>query len=212
MRIVHWADGENRFNAASIARWHEVLDELISIDGPLAVVVTGHDRFFSNGLDLDWMSANPDLAGDVVRDVHRLFGRFLVFPGYVVGALNGHAFAAGAMLASTFDSSVMRSGRGFWCLPEVDLGLPLTEPMLATVMARLPRAAAIGAAITARRYTAEEAVRLGIVSSLAPEHHVVPVAIEVAASMAAKDRTVIGTHKAMLFGDVARLCGWSPEG
>ncbi len=55
-----------------------------------------------------------------------------------VAAVNGHAFAAGAMLATAHDHVVMREDRGYWCLPEVDLGLPLTAAMYAVVAAHLP--------------------------------------------------------------------------
>lgn len=101
--VVQWADGENRFNRASVARWHEVVDELEAIEGPLAVVVVGDGRFFSNGLDLASFAADPAGAGVVIDEVHRLFGRLLVFPAYTVFALNGHAFAGGAMLACCAD-------------------------------------------------------------------------------------------------------------
>src|SRR3546814_3972515 len=33
--VVHWRDGENRLNQASVQRWHEVLDELEAVEGPL---------------------------------------------------------------------------------------------------------------------------------------------------------------------------------
>ena len=131
-------DGENRFNHDSVARWHEVLDELQASEGPLAVVTTGEGKFYSNGLDLDWMSANGDAAGAMVADVHRLFGRVLGFPAITIAAINGHAFAGGAMLATAHDFLVMRDDRGFWCLPEVDLGLPLTDAMHAVITAKLP--------------------------------------------------------------------------
>jgi enoyl-CoA hydratase/carnithine racemase len=101
--ILRWRDGENRFRAESIERWHAVLDELEAREGPLALVVVGDGKFFSNGLDLDWMGGHPDEAGPTVEAVHRLLGRMLVFPAYTVAAINGHAFAAGAMLAAAFD-------------------------------------------------------------------------------------------------------------
>src|SRR5690606_19506946 len=136
--VVRWRDGENRLHRASVDRWHAVLDELEAVEGPLALVVVGEGRFFSNGLDLDALAADRDAARAVVDDVHRLFGRLLLFPAYTVGALNGHTFAAGAMLACCLDARVMREDRGYWCLPEADLGLPLTEAMFAAVTARLP--------------------------------------------------------------------------
>jgi enoyl-CoA hydratase/carnithine racemase len=205
--VVHWSDDENRFNRASVERWHDVLDELEAVEGPLAVVVVGEGRIFSNGLDLDSFASDPDDAGAVVDEVHRLFGRFLVFPAHTAFALNGHSFAAGAMLSCCADVRVMREDRGYWCLPEVDLGLPLTEPMVAVVTARLTVSAAAEAMNTGRRYTAAEAVTAGIVEHAVPEAEVLERAIALAAPLAAKDRNVIAQHKRMLFGGAARICG-----
>jgi enoyl-CoA hydratase/carnithine racemase len=133
--IVHQRNGENRFNGETVARWHEVLDELEAIDGPLAVVTTGDGKFYSNGLDLDWLGEQGAAGAGLVDDVHRLFGRVLGFPGIVVGAVNGHAFAGGGMLAAVHDFLVMREDRGYWCLPEVDLGLTLTPAMHGVITA-----------------------------------------------------------------------------
>jgi Delta3-Delta2-enoyl-CoA isomerase len=205
--LVRWQDGENRYHPASVTRWHEVLDDLEGRDGPLAVVVTGEGKFFSNGLDLDGFAADPSSAGMVVDGVHRLFGRMAVFPAYTVAAINGHAFAGGAMLACTFDARLMRADRGYWCLPEVDLGIPVTPEMFATITARMPVAAAADALVTGRRYRAAEAQALGIVEHVAPEAEVVDRAMELAAPMAAKNRDVIAAHKWQLFGHVAEACG-----
>lgn len=205
--VVRWNDTENRFNRSSVDRWHAVVDELVATEGPLAVVVTGTGKFFSNGLDLDSFSADPANAAGVIDDVHRLFGRMLTLPAYVVGALNGHTFAGGAMLACTFDSRVMRNDRGYWCLPEVDLGLPVTPQMFAAVTARLSTATAAEALNTGRRYTADEALAAGIVEHTAAEADVVDAAVAIAAPLAAKDRAVIGEHKRLLFADAARACG-----
>ena len=207
--VVRMVDLENRFNRVSIDRWHEVLAELEAVDGPLAVVLTGSGKFFCNGLDLDWFGEHPDAAGGVVDDVHRLFGRLLLLPAYTVAAINGHAFAGGAMLSCACDVRVMRDDRGYWCLPEVDLGLPLTVPMKEVVTVRLPRAAAYDAIMTGRRYSAADAHAIGIVDHVAVEDRVVDLAVDLAAVMAPKDRSVIAEHKRMLFGPVATTCGWT---
>ncbi len=207
--VIHWRDDENRFRRDSIDRWHEVLGELEAVDGPLALVVAGEGKTFSNGLDLDWFAANPEEAPLVIEDVHRLFGRMLSFPAYVVFALTGHAFAGGAMLSYTADVRIMRTGRGYWCLPEVDLGLPLTVPMARAVTSRLPWPAAQQAIITGHRFTAEEALAIGIVHEVADEDVIVDRAVERAAPMATKNRSVIAAHKRLLFGDAAAACGWT---
>ncbi len=205
--VVHWDDGENRLNAASVARWHELLDDLEHVEGPLAVVVTGTGKFFSNGLDLDAFAANPDTSAATVAEVHRLLGRLLLFPAYTVAALNGHTFAAGAMLACCVDRRVMRTDRGYWCLPEADLGLPLTDAMFAAVTARLSTATAAEAMNTARRYSASDALAAGLVDETAPEGEVLERAVAVATPLATKDRRVIATHKRLLFGAAAAMCG-----
>jgi enoyl-CoA hydratase/carnithine racemase len=192
--ILRWDDGENRMNLGSMAEWHAALDQLEQVDGPLALVVTGAGKFFSNGLDLDRFGVEPDEMAPTVRSVHLLLGRMLLFPAYTVAAVNGHAFAAGAMLSACFDARVMRSDRGYWCLPEVDLGLPLSDGMVAAVTARLPADAAHDAILTGRRYTAEEALALGIVTDTSDDARLLDLAIDLAAPVAGKDRNVIRVH------------------
>ncbi len=211
VQIVRWNDGENRVNLDSMTEWHAALDQLEAIEGPLAVVVVGAGKFFSNGLDLDRFGTAPDEAGPTVELLHRLFGRMLLLPAYTVGALNGHTFAAGAMLSCCFDVRVMRSDRGYWCLPEVDLGLPLSEAMAAVVTARIPMEAAQDAIMTGRRYGAEDAMALGIVTDTSDEERLLNLAVDLASPMAGKNRRVIGEHKRLLFGRVAALCGVHPE-
>ena len=208
--VAHWRDGENRFRRESIDAWHALLDDIDGRSGPIALVVVGEGKFFSNGLDLDWMATEPTEAGPMVGDLHRLFGRMLLQGCYTVAAINGHAFAAGAMLTCGFDARVMRNDRGYWCLPEVDLGLPLTVPMHAIVSARLPRVTTHDAMMTGRRYGADEALTAGIVDHTAPEADVLTRALELATPMAGKDRSVIAAHKRLLYADAAAVCGWAP--
>jgi enoyl-CoA hydratase/carnithine racemase len=205
VRIVWWRDGENRFRDESIEAWNAVLDELEAVDGPLAVVVANEGKYWSNGLDLDWMGTLPG-ADEFLSTVHALFGRVLLFPGYVVAAQNGHAFAGGAMLAAACDARVMREDRGWWCLPEADLGFPLTPAMFATVETALPRDTLIDAVETGRRFTGPEAVAAGIARAAVAEDRVIDAAVELAATMAGKDRGTLATHKALLHGDAASVC------
>ena len=204
--VLRWSDGENRLRRSSVDAWNAALDELEGTDGPIAAVVVGEGKFFSNGLDLDWMGSEPEGRG-FVRDVHLLLGRLLVFPGYLVGALNGHTFAAGAMVSLALDTRVMRSDRGFWCLPEADLALPLTDAMAACVTAKLPRTTAHDAIVTGRRYRAPDALSAGIVEHIEAESDVLPKAIELATAMAHKDRATLHSHKKWLYGEAAAQCG-----
>jgi Delta3-Delta2-enoyl-CoA isomerase len=209
VRIIRFGNGENRFNRDSVDALHRHLDEIENLPAPLALVTTGEGKFFSNGLDLDWMATAGDDAGPMVKDVHRLFGRLLRFPAVTVAAVNGHAFAAGAMFASAHDFVVMRQDRGYWCIPEVDLGLPLTEAMYAVLAAKLPMATLHDAILTGRRFDAADAVAAGVVDSAVPEDSVVETAVTLAATLADKNRTVVTEHKRLLYSAAAGRCGVS---
>jgi enoyl-CoA hydratase/carnithine racemase len=202
--IIVWDDGENRVNPDSMRELHEAFDELEELDGQLAVVLSGVGKFFSNGLDLDRFADRPDELGETSAMLRRLFSRVLVFPAYVIAAINGHAFAAGAMLTCTADYRVMREDRGYWCLNEAEIGLPLSEAMASLVLGRLPKASAREAMLTARRFSAPEAVAAGIVEESAPADEVLGRAIVRATEVAGKDRAVVAAHKRLALGAIAR--------
>ena len=65
--------------------------------------------------------------------LEQTIGRLLVFPAYTVAAINGHAFAGGALISCAFDYRVMREDRGYFCFPEVDIRIPFTAGMAALI-------------------------------------------------------------------------------
>src|SRR5262249_3716458 len=135
---------------------------------------------------------------------YRLLGRVLSFPAVTVAAVNGHAFGAGALLAVAHDFAVMREDRGYWCMPEGDLGLPLTPEYLSLLTARLPGPTGHEALVTGRRYGGPDALAAGIVQQVAAEDEVVPQAVKIAVDLAGKDRRTLTEHKRLLYGDAIR--------
>jgi enoyl-CoA hydratase/carnithine racemase len=193
---------ENRFHPDRLTEINTALDEVEAAEGPKAVVTTGAGKFYSNGLDLDFMAANPDAAEANLAQVHALFARVLAFPAPMVAAVQGHAFAAGAMLTLAHDSMVMRSDRGYFCLPEVDLGIPFTAGMNALIRGRLSIATAHEAMTTARRYGGEDARAAGIAAATASEGEVLDVAVARAEERAPKAGAVFGAIKARLYAEI----------
>ena len=150
--ILDLGDGENRFHPDWVAAVDAALDEVERADGPRALVTVATGKFYSNGLDLEWLFANADAHDDYIASVHALLARMLASPVITVAAVQGHAFAAGAMFTLAHDFRVMRADRGFWCLPEADINLPFTTGMSALIQARLAPQVAHEAMVTARRY------------------------------------------------------------
>jgi len=206
--VATWRDGENRLNPDTVGALDALARDIEQVEGPCAVVLTGEGKFFSNGLDLERFAGNRDELLATVSVFQQLLGRLFVLPAYTVAAINGHAFAGGAMLTCAFDYRVMRDDRGYWCLNEADIGLPLSAEMAAAVLGRLPQATALEAMLTARRYSATDALSAGIVDAVTSADRLVEVAVERAAEVAAKHRDVIAAHKRHAFGDVAARCGW----
>jgi enoyl-CoA hydratase/carnithine racemase len=203
--VLHMVAEENRFNPTMLDAFDRSLSEVEGTDGPAAVVLTGQGKFFSNGLDLEWMMANAEQGGPslVANGLQALYRRLLTFPVATVAAVNGHAFAGGGMLALACDQRVMRTDRGFFCLPEVDINIPFTNGMAQLVQSKLTAAAAYEAMLTGRRFSAEEAHAAGFVDVAVPEDQVLPVAVERAQALAGKDRGTVATIKQRMYGDVA---------
>lgn len=207
--VLTMAADENRFNPTMLEAFDASLTEVEQSEGPAAVVLTGQGKFFSNGLDLEWMMAHVEEGGpaEVANGLQALYRRLVTFPTATIAAVNGHAFAGGGMLALACDQRVMRTDRGFFCLPEVDINIPFTNGMSKLVQAKLTPAAAYEVMLTGRRYSAEEALAAGFVDVAVPEDEVLPVAIERAQALAGKARSTVQTIKERMFGDVADALG-----
>ncbi len=214
--ILQLDAGENRFSGEVLDQIHSTLDvieaHVAAEEGPIALVTTGTGKFFSNGLDLDWLMSHQDQAASNLSQVHSVFARLLRLPCVTIAAMNGHAYAGGLMMALAHDLRVMRIDRGYLCLPEVDLGMPFTDGMRELIAARLPPQTAHEAMVTGRRYTGPDAQAAGIVDLALAEDRVLAEAVEYAASLAAKAGPTIATIRADLYrtalvaldGEVAR--------
>ena len=178
-----------------------------AIEGPLSVVVTAEGKFFSNGLDLETLGTEGPALDAMFVELDRLCGRLLTFPAYTIAAINGHAFAGGAILSMTFDHRVMRTERGFWCLNEAEIGFPLTDNLSRVILARLPRPLALRAMLTADRWNAEGALAVGLVEQIVPEEDLLSAALTWGAHMATRSRAVVAEHKRLVYGELAAHLG-----
>jgi enoyl-CoA hydratase/carnithine racemase len=196
--VLNLGDDENRFSPDWLDSVDAALDEIESGE-PTALVTTASGKFYSNGLDLDWLAANGEKAQWYVDRVHGLFARVLALPVPTVAAINGHAFGAGAMLALAHDFRVMRTDRGFFCLPEVDIRIPFTPGMAALVQAKTTPRTATAAMTTGRRFGGPDALAAGIVDATAEESALLTSAVGMAAPLVGKDPGTLGTIKSTMY-------------
>jgi enoyl-CoA hydratase/carnithine racemase len=167
-------DGENRFNPDFLNAYLGVLDEIErATEATTLVVTSSHEKIFSNGIDLEWLV--PVIQGnDIARAkdffylLNRMFKRIATYPLVTVAAISGHAFAGGAIMCCAFDFRFMRSDRGFFCFPEVDLGIPFLPGMNALLKKAMPMYMVEYMEYTGSRLTADQCVEHHIVHKACP--------------------------------------------
>lgn len=208
--------GENRWNTTFTRAFDKALAEVEASDGPAALVtVSTHQKFYSNGLDLEWMMAGRDEGDDHPGGDRNAFGpeamavfsRMMTLPVPTVAAVNGHAFGAGFMIALCHDIRIMREDRGYMCANEVELGMAIPEPELALFRHKMPINAFYETVQFAKRWTATDAHTAGFVQQACPLDELRERAIGTAAEHAhlAKHRDVYGWQKQHIWGENAAL-------
>jgi enoyl-CoA hydratase/carnithine racemase len=202
--VLDLGDDENRFHPDWLTEVNGALDQVEQDPAPLVTTASG--RFYSNGLDLDWLGQHGDQLQTYVAQVQGLLARVLAFPTPTVAALPGHTFAAGAMLALAHDFRVMRADRGFFCLPEVDINIPFTPGMAALIQSRLMPATAHEAMTTGRRFGGIDAATAGLVDEAVPEAEVLTAALTRARALTGKNPQTLAAIKSQMYaGPLAAL-------
>ena len=163
-------DGENRFNPDFLTAFLDALDEIEKETDALTLVVTAsHEKIFSNGIDLEWLvpviqKNDLDTAKAYFYQLNDLFKRIVNYPLFTEADISGHALYGGAIKSCAFYFRFMRSDRGYFCFPEVDLGIPFLPGMNALLDKAIPRYKMEEMEYTGCRLTAAECEQHHIVT------------------------------------------------
>jgi methylglutaconyl-CoA hydratase len=162
-------DVRNAFNDAVIAELTAAFRTLGADASLRAIVIGGHGKAFCAGGDLNWMRAMADYSWEQNRaDAQALADMLYTLytcPIPLVGRVHGDCYAGGLGLASVCDVLVAAEGMHF-CLSEAKLGL-LPATIGPYVVRALGEQASRRYFISAERFSAAEAHRLGFVHELA---------------------------------------------
>lgn len=146
-----------------------------------ALVTIGKDKFYSNGLNLSEFfgidsTSTSSKQEAIVKLIEfldleflPLLGRLLIFPIPTIALINGHCYAGGLLLALSHDYRVGQAGNGFYCMNEIKIGLPIHPSMMALLQAKIDKQHITrDALLTAKRWSAEEALRDDIIDTIVP--------------------------------------------
>ncbi len=176
-----------------------------------ALILTATDpKSFSQGVDLPWIEeafaqGSSHEIKAFMHTMNELFIRLLTLPVPTIAAINGHAFGNGAILACACDFRFMRADRGYFCFPEVDLGIPFLPGMLAIVKKAFAYDQFYDLYLTGRRAGAEElAERKMLVKASASSEALMEDAMAFAATFD-KGRGIFGTHKTRIHAHILKI-------
>jgi methylglutaconyl-CoA hydratase len=164
------AEVRNAFNETMIAELTETFGSLGADAGVRAVVLAAEGPAFCAGADLDWMRRMAQYSPDENRaDAMKLATMLRTIhecPKPVIARVHGAAFAGGMGLVAACDIAVAALDAEF-CLTETKLGL-----IPATIAPYVLRAMGPNQArryfLTAERFNASEAFRIGLVHDIVP--------------------------------------------
>ena len=201
---------ESKFNMSSVTEFLSILNEIEKdTDAKVLIVRSSDEKLWSTGLDLDWLlplvqKGERSVADAFTAKLTELFKTMLFYPMITVAAITGHAFAAGAVLACCFDFRFMRKDRGYLCLPEVNLGIPILPSMTAMVKKAIPMDLVEDMQLTARRLTAEECEARHIIRKACTMDELMGEAISFAKGLN-KERSIVTKLKNVMHKDILKV-------
>jgi methylglutaconyl-CoA hydratase len=189
----------NAISAEMIAELLSAFDEVEA--GPARVLIlTGAGKAFCSGMDLDALKSlstqSPAQHLEDARTLARLCRRLWSFPKLTIAAVNGHAIAGGCGLATLCDFTIAIAEAKFG-YPEVRIGfLPAVVSIF--LVRQIGEKQARDLLLTGKTIDAAEALRLGLITQIAPAEELMKTAQDLAATLLASSPTSLRVTKKLL--------------
>lgn len=190
-------DADNTFNLDVLAEWKAALDVVTAGHEDASLLIRcEHPKTFCNGIDLKWLMAQPpETFGAFVRELEDFLLRVATLDLPVVAAINGNAYAGGALLANACDFRLMRADRGRLCYSEISIRMSFTPVMFEIVRLQANPHAAWEMAMTGRALGGEECAQRLVVDRALPPDQLDTEAMKLAAELATKHRATYAQLK-----------------
>ncbi len=195
--VVTMINGTNTFTNEVLEEHIAVCDEIEKSTNNGAVILASNDpKYWCNGINLDWLIPRGGEAMMEFKDlIDKTLMRWATLPFPTIAAMNGHAYAGGAILSCCFDFRFMRKDKGFFCFPEIDVNIPFTEKMFEVIESIPNKQALWNLGFTGRRIGGEEAKNLQVVNECYSGEELMAKTMELAQFLAQKDRATYNAIK-----------------
>ncbi|MHB1127042.1 MAG: enoyl-CoA hydratase/isomerase family protein [Bacillota bacterium] len=185
----------NAWNWEMHEEFFKVLQKLNEDDSLRVMILTGAPPAFCSGTDLKAFASGrgPDLPhpGSMMELMHEL-------KKPMIAAINGAAIGMGMTIPLLCDIRIAAEN-AMMCYKFVEVGLvpEAGSPYM------LPRIVGLGRAmelcLTARTFSAQEALSMGLVTEVLPDDQLMPRALEIAKTIASKREHTIRLTREMLY-------------
>lgn len=153
---------DNRYTIKFLSAYLSALNFLRTQSPKVLVTTSRLPKFFSNGLDFEAAISTPGFFDEYY---YKTMQSVLEFPWPTIALVNGHAFAAGFMIAACCDYRVMNADKGFLCMNEVVFGADLLPPMMSIFRVKFGVGLSRKIALEAHRFSSEEALKDGLIDA-----------------------------------------------
>jgi enoyl-CoA hydratase/carnithine racemase len=163
-----------------------------------ALLITGEGRAFCPGADLTEFGAAPSqVIARQARWERDVWGQLYSLGQPVVAALHGYCIGSGLEIALLSDLRIAAEGTVF-AMPEVHLGMISAAGGTQALPRNAGPSAALDLLLTGRRFDANEALELRLVTRVVPDQQLRNAAWEVTRQLADCDNAVVATAKRAL--------------
>lgn len=183
----------------------EILDAIMRVEGDdniRGLLLTGTGDSFSSGLDLDvsflqtMEEGNPANFRKVMEPILDWYKRLHNLPKPSVAAINGHCYGGGLVPVSLCDVAIA-SDRAMFGLPEINFAhFPAGGSTWAVSHFLLPKHFEY-LVLSGDRIDAEDAMRMGLITRIAPHEELEDTAWQMVTRLAAKHPNAYRTAKTM---------------
>lgn len=203
-RVVIRRGKVNAFNDAVIDEMSRTFAELALDPSVRAIILTGTGKFFSFGFDIpQFLGYDRERFTRYLTNFTRLYREIFLHPKPVVAMLNGHTIAGACMIATSCDYRLMVPGKARISLNEINFGSSVFAGSAEMLKLLVGHRNAENVLLSGAMYTAEEALRMGLVDRVVSEENLEAETMKVAREYAARDPDAFRSIKGLLRRSVA---------